>query len=369
MQSKVVVPSLNPRDDKPAQMEPKSPSDPLPIDSHREPESDPCGTKNLHELHGKREISTSLLSTQPVEAFLSTSIRAAPVRDTDASHAHTTRPEPDRDPMAGGEFGDIDFSMEDLALIDSMVQHATQSDSDSGDNKVHLTVSASRRDTIASSSRKAEHHASTPDPFGDFPDIDFEMLDKTIADHEQQGQPKVRNHGPPARGHSSDPSNHTTGFLQFTRYRVVHVMDDASRFIKTVSVQIWEPDTTEEFPAVGGPCARDWLRFLTPATPANVVDLRPTHGEIQLCGDWYFTPLSETDVIHVCSLSGRFNTDVQIAHRVILDTNFYDDLLLIVHPDILLTPTTVSETVTCSRRAVLKNRLGSSGLSCKLVSA
>ena len=46
-----------------------------------------------------------------------------------------------------------------------------------------------------------------------------------------------------------------------------------------------------------------------------------------------------------------------------------DDLVIVVHPEVLFTPTTISETVTCTRRAVLKNRLGSTGLSCKSIIA
>ena len=39
-----------------------------------------------------------------------------------------------------------------------------------------------------------------------------------------------------------------------------------------------------------------------------------------------------------------------------------DDLVLIVHPDLLLTRTAISETVSCPRRAILSNRLGSTGM-------
>ena len=42
-----------------------------------------------------------------------------------------------------------------------------------------------------------------------------------------------------------------------------------------------------------------------------------------------------------------------------------NDLVMVVHQNILITPTLISEAVTCSRRAVLKSRMGSNGFTCK----
>jgi hypothetical protein len=93
-------------------------------------------------------------------------------------------------------------------------------------------------------------------------------------------------------------------------------------------------------------------------------------GVLHLRGEWYHTRVDEGDTIHICSLRGTCRTDSS-ALPLILHTNppsgsDNDDLILIVHPDMLLTPTGISETVSCTRRAILKLRLGSSGLTCKL---
>jgi DNA replication factor Dna2 len=89
--------------------------------------------------------------------------------------------------------------------------------------------------------------------------------------------------------------------------------------------------------------------------PAGVVHLRE---------EWYHTRLAEDDTVHIVSLTGRCRTD-----SLPLELYSYpppggveDDLVLIVHPDMLLTPTVISEAVSCTRRATLKTRLGSTGL-------
>jgi len=42
-----------------------------------------------------------------------------------------------------------------------------------------------------------------------------------------------------------------------------------------------------------------------------------------------------------------------------------DDLVLVMHPQLLMTPSSISEAVGCSRRAVIKSRLGSTGMTSK----
>jgi hypothetical protein len=265
-------------------------------------------------------------------------------------------------PTTSDEFGDIDFSMEDLALIDSMVEQATQNNGDDGRNHGDSTVNGGLRDVTASSSQMTHQLAPTTDAFGDLPDVDFEALDKTIADQKRQ---QLISHGPLTGIRSSVESTHAPGFLRFTRYCVACVKDDAFNFVKTVSVRLWTAEMTGKGQTSGEASLHAMLQFLTPIAPTTTNNPEPIDGEVKLCGDWYFTPLAERDVIHICSLSGSYNTEVQVAQPLVLDTNRDDDLLLIVHPDMLLTPTAVSETVTCCRRAVLKNRLGSTGLSCK----
>jgi DNA replication factor Dna2 len=242
------------------------------------------------------------------------------------------------------EFGDVDFSMEDLALIDSMVHHATQEEADRGDASQHAVVSSAQAPPHQS--------ARSPDPFGDFPEMDFDALDKSIAD-QQENIPPIS----PAKAETLPAPS--PGLLQFTRYRILQVHDDSQRFVKSLAVQFWTRDMVPDTSVNNRSSSRTMAqgdRAGKPQTP---------NGQIHLCGDWYFTPLVEGDVIHVCSPSGLFQTRVDLSNPLALDTYREDDLLLIVHPDMLLTPTTISETVTCSRRAVLKNRLGSTGLSGK----
>ena len=93
-------------------------------------------------------------------------------------------------------------------------------------------------------------------------------------------------------------------------------------------------------------------------------------GCIHLRGEWYHTNAKSGDVIHLGSISGTYLTDVT-ALPVILHSNppvgsdVDDDLVLVIHPDELITPTLVSEAVKCPRLAVLQSRLGSTGLSAK----
>ena len=42
-----------------------------------------------------------------------------------------------------------------------------------------------------------------------------------------------------------------------------------------------------------------------------------------------------------------------------------NNLVMVVHPNILITPTLISETITCSKRTVLKSRMQSNGFTCK----
>jgi hypothetical protein len=64
-------------------------------------------------------------------------------------------------------FGGIDFSMEDLALIDTMVAQATQNDGDDSGNHGDSTIDARDRDAATSASQVTHQVASTADPFGD----------------------------------------------------------------------------------------------------------------------------------------------------------------------------------------------------------
>jgi len=231
-----------------------------------------------------------------------------------------------------------------LALIDAMVEQATQPTSE------EVTAFAA----IAPPELEPLPLRVTPpvvpdDPFGDATEEewDFAALDRSIEAHLRTDVAETA----AALG---------CGHLTFSRYRVVRVHDDAATFTKTLQVQTWRREMSE---SAGSGHARGHARKILNNQPSS--SLGPTDGDLHLCGDWYHTPLRERDVVHVCSLAGRHRTDAA-ALPLVLDTRRDDDdLVLVVHPDMLLTPTTVAEAVTCSRRAVLKSLLGSTGLSCK----
>lgn len=210
------------------------------------------------------------------------------------------------------------FPMVDLDMIDKSIAKATEE-------------------------KAKKHYQSIPsateldnnDPFGDFPDVDFDVLDQEIA-------AAVR-----------DDATHNA---DLSRYRAVHVTVDTASFTKTIHVARWKDKMFEEFEdrvaihrEKGGryPTAKEWT-----------VD-----GLIHLRGEWYFTEVEKGDFLHIYSLLGHSSTS-----RLPLTLDSYsnpkdDDLVLIMHPENLLVPTTISETMKCTRRAVLKTRIGSSGTS------
>ena len=208
-------------------------------------------------------------------------------------------------------FGDL--PMIDMDLVEKSIQQATQA-------KVPQPAPAPQED----------------DPFGDFPDLDFEAIDQQIA---AATQPTSRDD-------------------KLSRYRVVHVLNDANTYTKILHVARWQDEMYIEFEDRIAIHRERSGAFPTPKQ--WVVD-----GVLHLQGEWYHTEAEEGDFLHVYSLFGRASTS-QLP--LTLDTRAnpaIDDLVLIMHPETLLVPTTISETMKCTRRAVLKNRLGSSGGSSK----
>lgn len=157
--------------------------------------------------------------------------------------------------------------------------------------------------------KKTEEDPFGDDPFGD--GVDFEALDQQVS--QQAVTP------------TNVSSNQRNAALQFARYKVLRV--SRSDFVMSLAVATWESPEREA-------------------------------GVIQLRGEWFHTALEPGTVVHVCSLLGETMVDVL---PLLLDTSNDDDVVLVVHPDLLLTPTTISDSVQCLRRAVLKNQLGSSG--------
>jgi hypothetical protein len=110
-------------------------------------------------------------------------------------------------------------------------------------------------------------------------------------------------------------------------------------------------------------------RYQDTEAGSSVNAQNPVHGYVHLRGIWYYSKCCVGDVIHLISISGHYATDTS-ALPVVLDSGHapnvdQDDLVLVIHPDELITPTLISEAVTCPRLSVLQQRLGSTGLSAR----
>jgi len=216
------------------------------------------------------------------------------------------------------------------------------------------------------------------DPFGDLPDIVFENIDKAIEERKEneniiqrdleilaQHQSLQNSHPPPDQPVRNQRDTTPIGpnqrrYLTFSRYKIVDVCTNPSTFTKTIAVCSWTNEMlhhnlksihhTDASGELRLPNEKEW----------------PAEGRIHLRGEWYYSHLVRGDVIHICSLTGRFKTGLEslpmILHTRPPPGSDQDDLVLVIHPDQLLTPTTISETMTCNRRAILKSRIGSTGL-------
>ena len=158
--------------------------------------------------------------------------------------------------------------------------------------------------------------------------------------------------------------------MEHTRYVVRTVSDDPSSFTKTLCVEPWSLENE----AGGRLGEEDRLRrLISECNEMASSDMQEQEqpeggGYLHLRGDWYYTSASPGDVVHLVSLSGLVSTDPSSLPAVLHTdpppgSDPLDDLLLVLHPDDLLSPTVVSEAVRCPRLAVLQTRLGSTGLS------
>jgi DNA replication factor Dna2 len=203
----------------------------------------------------------------------------------------------------------------------------------------------------------------------EFPDIDFDALDKAVAERTVPSQTySPQTAVPPPNAVVRNPrrfaptSSDDRSFLTFSRYKVIRVDEDVSTFTKTLTLACWTSDMLQEEEK-----ASQFIHHHSERRMHDPNRVWPTAGVAHLRGEWYHTRLSDGDTIHIVSLTGQFRTDVLplILHTCPPHGSDSDDLVVIVHPDLLLTPTAISETVSCTRRAILKNRLGSTGLTCK----
>ena len=311
------------------------------------------------------------------------------------------------------EFGDLDLSADDMANLDSLLSITSSQQPLPQPKSAASSFHSNTRPPLQPKSiPKWNHPKPTPvqptkpittvpsntskvqqkpqDDFGDFPDIDFDAIDQVISQRSTQ-QPLTQQHSNRPRnsnvpnanlaavnGVIRNPKNvHAEtdpSFITFSRYKVVNVTNDTTNWTKTLTVAAWTDamlnDEAKE-KKIHRNCQvtlSDDLVQQDGFGQTSNVDY-PISGCLHLRGEWYHTPVNPGDVAHLCSLKGQYRTDVQ-ALPITLHTapplgSDTDDLVLIIHPDMLMTPTTVSEAVTCPRRAVLKSRLGSTGLSSK----
>jgi len=151
--------------------------------------------------------------------------------------------------------------------------------------------------------------------------VDFDKIDELVAKRDQMKRVEIQ-----------DPE-----FTSCSRYRISSIHNDAVSYRKIIGVCSWADSSS-----------------MGSSRSNKSVD-----GFIHLLGEWYFTDCEVGDVIHICSLSGKYNTEPS-ALPIELNTPGGDnDIVFILHPDDLITPTTISETVSCLRRAILKTKFGS----------
>ena len=193
---------------------------------------------------------------------------------------------------------------------------------------------------------------ATDDVYGDFPDIDFDALDQLVAS--RQHYINLQETQKPVVVTPIDTSKEPD-CIRFTRYIICTTSVDNFSYQKILGVKLWS--SVLDSPKDG---RHDPIQCA--ATPPIQPD-----GYVYLQGEWYHAKCEAGDIIHICSISGRFDTSPS-AFPIILKTQASasedNDLVMVVHPDLLVTPTAISETIHCNRRAVLMTRLGSNGLSC-----
>ena len=270
------------------------------------------------------------------------------------------------------EFGDFPDDIDFTALDQVVTQRlTTQCDTRTDDSEPSTGIKPSTKMTVQINDSKSNNTPSPAeeDEFGDFPDdIDFNALcQPNVGVNMEDNVVRNRKSNPPKCGELS--------FMKFSRYKVLAVDDDEKRNTKSLSVAAWDNSmmkSDEEEKKIH----KDYKVIKSSCKVLGEKDHSTSNfsqyakdGLITLCGEWYYSPVQPGDVIHVCSLTGRYQTDVT-ALPIILHTypppgSDIDDLILVLHPDMLMTPSVISETSSCNRRAVLKSKIGSNGLSSK----
>ena len=281
---------------------------------------------------------------------------------------------------------DWDLDAIDISVAATMTQSNTNIDPagpTTSSAAATATAAISRGSSAVTVPSKITHSEFSDDDDDEFAEVDFSALDNTIVQHQQMIMTQQQHQPPPIDrpifnrrnplhrttvmndGQSLQPQQQQPLFLSFTRYVVRSVHEDLATFTRTVGVSLWKSSEKmdEHVKEV------DRLKRLCDDKKQSSARTN-IDGYMYLRGEFYHTMAQPGDILHLCSLTNAYLTDPS-ALPVILDSHpphgsdMNDDLVLVIHPDELISPTLVSETVKCPRLAVLQSRLGSTGLSAK----
>ena len=220
--------------------------------------------------------------------------------------------------------------------------------------------------------------------------IDFDKIDELVAkrqnglsqssnhnhittdddDHHQQQQQQKQQHQQQQQQQQQQEQEQGPHFINCTRYQIWTIQDDVNSFTKILGVVLCTPkqkNLNPNYPNNHDDDNDDNLEFNS-LDPKPHPELHKIDGHVHLYDEWYHTNCIVGDSIHICSISGKYNTDVSalpLHLKTISSVCRKDDLVLILHPDELITPTSISDAVSCSRRAVIKTRLGSKAMTCE----
>ena len=348
-------------------------------------------TNKLSTLHTKKPAQIMTAQVQPMQPDFEQTL-ASLVPTTASQHVVNRKSQKVVATITSSlKFDDdLEFSAEDLLALDAAMFEATRA-RETSNAAIHNNFNSGKHSHLlqpvpAVSKVESPIHDPFDDPYCDdlFTQMDFDAIDKKIEERNsldsdvaieirplhaaQTPRTKVLAPPPvnvPVRNKVSTDYDASNDFITFSRYRIIAVIDDMTSYTKTVVVKAWSSDMLNDL------CDKSIHRFSTSlAHKKKEFGIEDADGSIFLRGEWYHTHLDSGDIVHLCSLSGKYETK-PAGLPVILHTaapvgsDSTDDLVLVVNPDLLVPPTIISETVSCSRRAVLKSRVGSTGLTSK----
>jgi DNA replication ATP-dependent helicase Dna2 len=281
------------------------------------------------------------------------------------------------------EFGsfpnEVDFSQMD-ALVATQCCRSKSTDSKiSTEHSMIADHLNKAKDNISSLEGKSPI-SKADDEFDDFPDdIDFNFLDQVVT--ETMVAQRSRKIDPSAAVRNQRTSRHDSGelsFMKFSRYKVLTVDTDQRNSTKILRVATWINSMVESDEVIkkilkDGKVKKSECHVHGEENGCIFTSVKDIDyledGLLYLCGEWSFTPVTPGDVIHVCSLTGQYKTDATalpiVLHSYPPPGSDVDDLILVLHPDMLMSPSIISEASSCNRRAALKSKIGSTGISSK----